>query len=444
MAGGGSVPLSHAICCRHCLPEELPPDLAQQVGVDNKPIAILSYGPHQSTNPLPQKLRCEVAGGNMVHGFEEALAVSATVDKYYPVNAALCSNPSLLLLSGQAIPLERCDCILSRDVNCGGTSTHRLLYGFIQFRVARGGALVPVAPAQCCKACLPLKLPPAESCQALSNCNNNGICVMGACECIEGWMGADCSQRDNGNGDVLPQWLLSLIILASTGTLCLLLFVVGRILRIYRESNGGEEGHPLTEPLLLRIDGDEGSVGSEDTTDDEDECTADDEPAGSHVEMPQRRPGPTAPEPTSSGDEPGAQGAGVPLEVRSRHNVAAEEVASADPHADASDADGEDSGSDDEIREAHHIPTDHPHPPPDANHPLDKEEVSKEEEEVHCDAGDGLLTAVDCSVCMCRPVQVVVIPCGHACMCRRCSRRLSRCPICRKEIVRRQRLFLGG
>jgi len=54
LAGGGLVPLSRAVCCRPCLPKELPQGLQQRLAGHNNvtiAVAIVSIGCHKSTAP---------------------------------------------------------------------------------------------------------------------------------------------------------------------------------------------------------------------------------------------------------------------------------------------------------------------------------------------------------------------------------------------------------
>ncbi len=77
VAGGGYVPLSHAICCRPCLPGELPPDPSGRIPAGAKPLAIISLGCHSSTDVL--STRCELEAGSFVSGYSEAVKVFTTV-----------------------------------------------------------------------------------------------------------------------------------------------------------------------------------------------------------------------------------------------------------------------------------------------------------------------------------------------------------------------------
>ena len=69
--------------------------------------------------------------------------MSSSIEAYYPLGAAACCTPSVLLASGDAWELERCDCVASADVNCGGTASHRLLSGFDRWRCALRPACAP-------------------------------------------------------------------------------------------------------------------------------------------------------------------------------------------------------------------------------------------------------------------------------------------------------------
>ncbi|CAL8464819.1 g4354 [Coccomyxa elongata] len=473
LSGGGLVPLSHAVCCRPCLPTELPKTQAP-IPPDASAVAVMSIGCHASSGNGPWALRCEQQGSSVVTGWEQAVLVSSSIDAYYPLGGAACCTPSLLLETGDAWEFERCDCVASSDINCGGLSTHRLLFGFDHWRITRTGEFVPIGPAQCCKMCLSDTVHPIDSCDDLNFCSGHGICTLGSCQCRPGWAGPDCGMPGGGINRGLPQWLVSVIIMSSCATLSLIMLAVNRLVRFFQmrnaEMEGSEAGEQLREPLVLHIDGDdEGSVGDEDTTDGEDsgderasnlaadlnaEAAAADAAAGTvagpalEVEGPeegvpssgsftfsagnvlpddhQHLPAPAEhmPAPAAAADgSPGAEPAQLQLSASLRP---------AEPHPETT---SQESAS--------------PEPPlsagdlqqPGADSDTGVDVVEKERRRAKRDGCLGV-PGRECNVCMIRCVQVALIPCGHACMCRRCSRRLTRCPVCRKEILRRQRLYI--
>ncbi|CAM9679235.1 unnamed protein product [Bubo scandiacus] len=47
----------------------------------------------------------------------------------------------------------------------------------------------------------------------------------------------------------------------------------------------------------------------------------------------------------------------------------------------------------------------------------------------------------ECVVCMEQETQMIFLPCGHVCCCQTCCQRLLTCPLCRKDIAQRIRIF---
>ncbi|XP_040462566.1 E3 ubiquitin-protein ligase LRSAM1 isoform X2 [Falco naumanni] len=50
----------------------------------------------------------------------------------------------------------------------------------------------------------------------------------------------------------------------------------------------------------------------------------------------------------------------------------------------------------------------------------------------------------ECVVCMEQETQMIFLPCGHVCCCQTCCERLRTCPLCRKDIAQRIRIFHSG
>ena len=447
VAGGGAVPLSRAICCRPCLPSS-PSSLPDDFPEDDQPVALVSLGCHPSTDPLG--IRCEAtAPSSLIAGFTDSVRVFSAVDTQYPVDTAQCCTPAVLMASGDAWELERCGCgptsDTARPVGCGdgNVTDHALLSGFDFFRVSPLGQIVPVGPARCCGVCMSSRRHPATDCADVGHCSGHGVCLLGRCECLDGWGGSDCSHSlaDKRSGGKIPPWAIALIVIGSSLLAMALLSVGAYITELLyearsREGSDDEEDEEGRRPLLLRIDADDaGSVGSRDTND--------------------------------GGVEGDVEGVEVEERIEGvRHQLEDDEEESESLDVVVDDGTGDGAGGEEDIEEdlpgsstpslstspnillsTSTAPTAEQQPAPQQppQQPQQQEERGLKPANasiLQSYVGVGPLSSVDCVVCMTRPVQTVVVPCGHVCMCRRCSRRLHRCPICRKDIARRQRLYV--
>ncbi|KAL6770310.1 hypothetical protein ACKKBG_A34460 [Auxenochlorella protothecoides x Auxenochlorella symbiontica] len=456
IAGSGTVPLSHAICCRPCLPSELPPDSSGRIPSGEKPVAVVSLACHVSTDETPG--HCEVAGSSLVAGFSESVQVFSAADTNYPVNAARCCTPSLLLSNGDAWELERCACSpgdpgADPSVSCGGTNTHRLLAGYADRRATPLGQSVPVAPADCCALCLSRHFHPMSQCDDLANCNERGVCNLGACDCFQGWAGPDCSARDarGGRGRGVPGWAITLIVLAGLLVASLFILVGGHVLNLLGErvdAAAGLAGDPDSPraPLLIRIDaGDAGSVGSQDS--DSDASDAEDGQLARRIAAAIHTLNTGAPGGLGGGLEASDAGPGTGEDGPRRSPSAGPQddleggTLRTVPPAQTADPGGPDLAAAPDSAAAPHAAAAQAPGPPAAPYSEGPASGIATKSAAQGTRG-GCSLGRDCAVCMVRECQVVLVPCGHTCLCRRCSRKLQRCPICRKDIARRQRLFL--
>ncbi|CAG9463808.1 unnamed protein product [Pedinophyceae sp. YPF-701] len=365
-----------------------------------------------------------------------------------------------------------------------------------------GDGAVPLAPSKCCGMCIdPAADPP--SCRDLSACHGNGRCVLGACECFAGFTGSDCSRREATKGGILsnvPLWLLIFVAIGAVGMSAVTALVFAKI---YLDTDGftrrpgwESEEEEERQPLLDFGSDDHGSVGSVDT--DAESVLSDEEVDGDGggsggggfeqamaAVVAEREEGEGAPEGEtrrrsrlarrlplgiwrrwrgrdagSSQEGDGAAEEGADVEEGGDDAATGEAASEAEGESSqveggsvaageerlgseaASVAEEEEAGAEQDV----------------AHHPMEREtplagsdgdsDAEGEEKPAHGaddqDADDKGLPGTECCICYAKPVQVATVPCGHAAMCRRCSRRMLRCPICRVVVARRQKLYVAG
>jgi hypothetical protein len=418
---GGLVPLSRAICCSPCAREEdrgkTVREMFPSVVDDEDGSAVFGALRTMSVDCVPTSRGASGKGatcpaGTFLQGFKRVNRASASGGRYYfyPKDGGECCKVKFVLPSGNAIGVDACDCAEEEgyDVSCGQTNEpeavrkNGAVIGGFDSVIDAMGALgspmrVPSTPLTCCRACVREDAEPqplSDKCSHLNYCSSHGDCVIdGHCECHVGWTGDDCGMIDDGtNGAYGETWQYA-VMLSGVILGCCMRAVLCR--HVEHVNMIRAQRLMMQEPLMRRRAEttvmDEWEEASDLSTSDE-EFTSDGEQAGDADADENRTATVQIARQLSDGSED--------------ERVDNGEISSASSAEVSEDEHGE----------------------PVINKPKQRSGVPDSE----------------CAVCMTLPVQCVLIPCGHACMCRKCSRRMRRCPICRITITRRQKLYMGA
>ena len=209
------------------------------------------------------------------------------------------------------------------------------------------------------------------------DCNGHGICIAGRCSCVGGWGGENCEVAARASGGA-SAWIISLVLIFGMGVFVKMLCSCSPSRLGRRAAGAAEPAGDAQRPLL----GDRQEVLFSEGEVDSGLSSDSDSDAGVHVEA-------------------GAGAAGAEAAEAEADEAKGDE---AEGGAGAGKKEGGDkAGGPPEVRRG--------------------------------------LAGTECSICMSKPVEVVAVPCGHACMCKKCARRCRRCPICECE---RPRPHAGG
>ncbi|CAD7702750.1 unnamed protein product [Ostreobium quekettii] len=423
------VPSPRAICCNVSLPtiEQLPAEAR------GHPVAVISVGCHQAQN-----MKCESGTSGdrrYVSAFTDVRHPRYRPNTIYPIDPPVCCTPVLLMSNGDTWELKHCDCTSKVDsIQCGTKLTNRFLWGYEGWTAE--GQILPYAPAYCCKMCLGDKYDMSH-CTDMNRCSGKGVCVAGTCQCRRGWTGVDCSEMDGGkSGD---EWWQSFWWLGVIGFMCAFtgLFATFWMIQRAEWADRSPNRTEQEESLMPWVDM-EGSAGADDSS-------------YTSVSMGSSQRSmatvSVASVEVASVEDAGQEAEDDVVQSVPQHGISLPSDGGHTEHARARPVPQQEDSQDAQEQAALSQEI-------EVEDPFEEDDIQKTGDDLAEDQDMGKtlpfngdnnpLQHMMCSVCMNRPIQVALVPCGHSNLCRRCSRKLQRCPFCRKEIVRRQKLFLSS